>query len=137
MSSLSAASTPVEPAPIVLEPSIAEVETEQSQRLRSGESVPGQGTSASLSQPAVEDTRNMHEKLRGLPVPEQIKLAKNGDISVRSTLERIYGKSVWEPILRNPRVSTAEVARISRMGNLPQPLVDLIQVPMKIFLHNH
>jgi hypothetical protein len=41
-------------------------------------------------------------------------------------LERIYGKSVWEPLLRNPRLGHPEVARIARMGALPRPLVDLI-----------
>jgi hypothetical protein len=41
-------------------------------------------------------------------------------------LERIYGKTVWEPILRNPRVSAPEVARIARMGGLPRPMLELI-----------
>ena len=38
----------------------------------------------------------------------------------------MYGKSVWEPLLRNPRLSIAEVSRISRMGALPRPLLELI-----------
>jgi hypothetical protein len=38
----------------------------------------------------------------------------------------MYGKSVWEALLRNPRISPPEVARIARMGTLPVPLVELI-----------
>jgi hypothetical protein len=41
-------------------------------------------------------------------------------------LERIFGKSVWEPILQNQRVTPPEVARIARMGNAPIPVLDLI-----------
>jgi hypothetical protein len=41
-------------------------------------------------------------------------------------LERLYGKTVWEALLRNPRVTHPEVARIARMGALPRPLLELI-----------
>jgi hypothetical protein len=44
----------------------------------------------------------------------------------RMVLERIYGKSVWEALLRNPRLTMPEVARIANMGALPGPLVELI-----------
>ena len=44
----------------------------------------------------------------------------------RILLERIYGKLVWEALLRNPRITAPEVARIARMGALPKPLLEII-----------
>lgn len=70
--------------------------------------------------------RNIHERLRGLTLAQQIKLAQHGEVTERMVLERIYGKTVWEPILRNPRVTAPEVARIARMGALPRPMLELI-----------
>jgi hypothetical protein len=67
-----------------------------------------------------------HERLRNLPVAEQIKLALKADTAERILLERIYGKGVWEPLLRNPRITPPEVARIAKMGSLPRPLLELI-----------
>lgn len=68
----------------------------------------------------------LHERLRGLSVPEQRKIAGSRDVNERIQLERIYGKTVWEPILRNPLVTVPEVVRIAKMGSLPQPLFDII-----------
>jgi hypothetical protein len=70
--------------------------------------------------------RNIHERLRGLTLVQQIKAAQHGEVSERIVLERMYGKTVWEPLLRNPRVSAPEVARIARMGALPRPMLELI-----------
>jgi hypothetical protein len=70
--------------------------------------------------------RNVHERLRGLTLVQQIKTAQRGETSERIVLERMYGKTVWDPLLRNPRVTTPEVARIARMGGLPRPLIELI-----------
>ncbi len=67
-----------------------------------------------------------HERLRNLPMAEQMKLALKGELAERILLERIYGKTVWEPLLRNPRITPPEVARISRMGTLPRPLLETI-----------
>lgn len=67
-----------------------------------------------------------HERLRNLPMAEQMKFALKGELAERILLERIYGKSVWEPLLRNPRITPPEVARISRMGTLPRPLLETI-----------
>jgi Tfp pilus assembly protein PilZ len=67
-----------------------------------------------------------HERLRGLTVAAQLKMAREGEINERTVLERLYGKTVWEAILRNPRVSLPEVARIARMGTLPRPQLELI-----------
>jgi hypothetical protein len=70
--------------------------------------------------------RNVHERLRGLTLVQQIKMAQHGETSERIVLERMYGKTVWDPLLRNPRLTTPEVARIARMGGLPRPLIELI-----------
>ena len=70
--------------------------------------------------------KNIHERLRGLTLVQQIKLARDGDASERIILERMYGKNVWEPLLRNPRLTGPEVARIARMGALPRPMLELI-----------
>ncbi len=70
--------------------------------------------------------KNVHERLRGLTVVQQLKYARDGELSERIVLERIYGKSVWEPLLRNPRITGPEVARIARMGALPRPMIELI-----------
>jgi len=70
--------------------------------------------------------RNVHERLRGLNLNEQIRMAQTGETHERIVLERIYGKTVWEPLLRNPRLTGPEVARIARMGALPKVLLELI-----------
>ncbi|MEO8707022.1 MAG: hypothetical protein ABI867_43750 [Kofleriaceae bacterium] len=70
--------------------------------------------------------RSIHERLRGLPLTEQIKKANSSDPSERIMLERIYGKTVWEPLLRNSRLTAPEVSRIARMGALPRPLLEVI-----------
>ena len=69
---------------------------------------------------------NVHERVRGLNLQQQIKLALHGEISERMVLERIYGKTVWEHLLRNPRITGPEVARIARMGQLPRPQIETI-----------
>ncbi|NVB82291.1 MAG: hypothetical protein HOV81_28175 [Kofleriaceae bacterium] len=81
------------------------------------------GTSSS---PGRKIALNIHARLRGLTLVQQIKVAQHGEASERIVLERMYGKNVWDPILRNPRVTSPEVARIARMGALPRPLLELI-----------
>lgn len=71
-------------------------------------------------------TPTKHEQLRGLTLAQQIKKASSPDPSERMMLERLYGKAVWEPLLRNPRLTTPEVTRIARMGSLPRPLIEII-----------
>jgi hypothetical protein len=70
--------------------------------------------------------QTIYDRLRGLSTAEQHRVAREGEATERMVLERIYGKSVWEPLLRNPRVTPPEVARIANMGSLPVPLVELI-----------
>ncbi len=80
--------------------------------------------------PATQERRrlalNVNERLRGLTLAEQVRKANSGDPSERITLERMYGKNVWEALLRNPRLTSPEVARIARMGALPRPMIEMI-----------
>ena len=62
----------------------------------------------------------------GSTLAQQIKLAHSGETAERIVLERLYGKHVWEALLRNPRITGPEVARIARMGQLPRPMIELI-----------
>ena len=68
----------------------------------------------------------MHQRLRRLTLAEAIKKAMSTDPTERMLLERMYGKNVWEPLLRNPRVTVPEVTRIARMGTLPKTLIEII-----------
>ena len=70
--------------------------------------------------------KHVHERLRGLNPTEQLKVARDGEVNERMILERIYGKAVWEPLLRNPRLTIPEVARLARMGNMPRPQLETI-----------
>ena len=69
---------------------------------------------------------NVHERMRGLNLQQQVKVAQTGEIAERMVLERLYGKTVWEALLRNPRITGPEVARIARMGALPRPQIETI-----------
>ncbi|MFT3696459.1 MAG: hypothetical protein QM831_25185 [Kofleriaceae bacterium] len=69
---------------------------------------------------------NIHERLRGLTLAQQVKKAHTGETSERIILERLYGKNVWDALIRNPRVTGPEIARIARMGALPKPQLELI-----------
>ncbi|HET7499381.1 MAG TPA: hypothetical protein VFK02_00195 [Kofleriaceae bacterium] len=70
--------------------------------------------------------RNVHERLRGLTLTAQHKMASSGELHERIVLERMYGKNVWETLLRNPRLTPPEVARIARYGSLPRVLLEII-----------
>jgi hypothetical protein len=67
-----------------------------------------------------------HERLRKLSLTDQQKVARTGDLNDRVTLERIYGKHVWEGLLHNPKLTVPEVARIARKGTMPRPLLEFI-----------
>lgn len=68
----------------------------------------------------------MHERMRKLSQVEQQKVARQGDLSDRVMLERLYGKAVWEGLLHNPKLTVPEVARMARKGTMPRPMVDFI-----------
>jgi hypothetical protein len=67
----------------------------------------------------------LHVRLRGLPLAEQQRIAASGTLPERVTLERMYGATVWGPLLNNALLTVPEVARIARRG-LPPPLLELI-----------
>lgn len=69
---------------------------------------------------------NVQERLRGLSVTEQLKVAREGTQTERVVLERIYGKAVWDALLRNTHLTIPEVARLARMGTMPRPLLEVI-----------
>lgn len=69
---------------------------------------------------------SVHDRLRHLPLAQQIKRAHSGDLQERILLERMYGKNVWEALLRNARLTAPEVARIARMATLPRPLLEIV-----------
>lgn len=69
---------------------------------------------------------NLHQRLRNLSVPDQLKVARTGDLQERVVLERIYGKHVWEALLANPKLTPPEVMRIARMPQIPRPLLEVI-----------
>ena len=71
-------------------------------------------------------SRNIFERLRGLTMVQAMKVANSPDPSERMALERMYGKSVWEALLRNPRLTAPEVSRLARMGTLPRTMLEII-----------
>jgi len=89
---------------------------------------PGDGDGEPDAAPRVARTisRNVQERLRGLSLAAQQKIAANGELHERIVLERLYGKNVWETLLRNPRLTAPEVARIARYGALPRVLLEVI-----------
>jgi hypothetical protein len=94
-----------------------------------GEPPPGAPEDSELVGTTEEErriARNIHERLRGLSLADQIKKATSGDPTERMVLERMYGKNVWEALLRNPRLTAPEIMRIARMGALPRPLLEVI-----------
>jgi hypothetical protein len=89
---------------------------------------PAAGAGATGAEDEAEEppSATVQERLRGLPVAEQLRVAREGSLQERVALERLYGKVVWETILRNSRVTVPEVARLAKMGTLPRTLVELI-----------
>jgi hypothetical protein len=72
------------------------------------------------------EARALHVRMRALTAAEQRRIALSGNLAERVMLERMYGPSVWEPLLSGGKLSPPEVATIARKGTLPRPLVELI-----------
>lgn len=87
---------------------------------------PGAPGAADDDAPEEAAPAHVHERLRGLSVVEQLKVAREGNLGERVVLERLYGKTVWEALLRNVRLTVPEVARLARMGTMPRPLLELV-----------
>lgn len=73
-----------------------------------------------------ERPKNLQDRLRGLTLAQQVRKANSSDPSTRIMLERMYGKNVWDALLRNPGLTAPEVARLSRLGTLPRVLLEVI-----------
>ncbi len=76
--------------------------------------------------PAGTSPGDPHSTLRNLSYSDQLKIAREGDQGERVVLERLYGKSVWEMLLQNPRITVVEVARIAFKGGLSRPVLEAI-----------
>jgi hypothetical protein len=70
--------------------------------------------------------QSLQERIRGLSLTEQQRMASGGTMQERIVLERTFGPGVWEALLGNPRLTIPEVAKIARKGTLPRPLVESI-----------
>lgn len=66
------------------------------------------------------------KRIQKLPVPQKLKLAAAGDLTQRTLLFRMYGKLVFEALLRNPRLTEMEVTRLAKLGTMPTPLLQQI-----------
>jgi Tfp pilus assembly protein PilZ len=73
-----------------------------------------------------EDETKPREKHRYLSETERFNVIREGDLGQRIQLERRYGKLVWEILLRNPRITKMEVARIAQKAAITKPIRDLI-----------
>lgn len=125
---ISAIETPVPEAPAATQPEPSADDFDQpldhEEELQLGETAPpspGRAPSVDL-----QSGESRHERLRHLTLPQQLKLARTGELADRIAVERLYGKQVWETLLHNPRLSIPEVARIARKGTVPKPLLELI-----------
>ena len=93
--------------------------TDENEPTEEGEETDGSGPVRGVGE-------SVPDRVRHLTGAEQLKLAAGGTLAERTALERLYGPTVWETLLRNARMTLPEVARIARKGSLPRPMVDLI-----------
>jgi len=77
-------------------------------------------------EPDERGAQSLQERIRGLSLTEQQRMASGGSMQERIVLERTFGGNVWEALLGNPRLTIPEVAKIARKGTLPRPLVENI-----------
>ena len=49
---------------------------------------------------------------------QRLKLGEEGDLVERTLLYRMYGKMMFEALLRNPRISEVEVAKLAKLGTI-------------------
>ncbi len=75
---------------------------------------------------ATTEAGDLYTRVRHYTAAEQLRAAREGDLRERVALEQIYGKAVWEVLLRNPRITAPEIIRISRTPKLPKQLVEVI-----------
>ena len=77
-------------------------------------------------EPDERGAQSLQERIRGLSLTEQQRMASGGSMQERIVLERTFGANVWEALLGNQRLTIPEVAKIARKGTLPRPLVENI-----------
>ncbi len=70
--------------------------------------------------------QHVFERIKNLPMAQLQKMAREGSTSERVALERKFGNVVWADLLKHPRITLPEIARIARKGALPLPLLDKI-----------
>jgi len=73
-----------------------------------------------------QESSQPHAHLHNIAYSDQQKFAREGGQADRAALERIYGKSVWEALLHNPRITVVEVARIAQKAGLSKHLIEII-----------
>jgi hypothetical protein len=71
-------------------------------------------------------SENLFDRIRALKPQEAQKVARQGTLPERVALERSFGGAVWEGLLQNPSITGQEVAKISKKGSLPKPVLSLI-----------
>ena len=76
--------------------------------------------------PEKTSAQNVFERIKNLPMAQLQKMAREGSTSERVALERKFGNTVWADLLKHPRITLPEIARIARKGALPLPLLDKI-----------
>ena len=69
---------------------------------------------------------DLFNRVRHFTVAEQMQCARGGEFQERVALESVYGKAVWELLLRNRRITAPEILRIARTPRLPRHLVETI-----------
>lgn len=85
---------------------------------------PGEDRDLAADQRAIVQARAA--KLRNLTPAQRMQVARGSVQEERVLLERLYGSAVWELLLRNPKITLPEVARMARKGTMPRPLLDMI-----------
>jgi len=76
--------------------------------------------------PEKTSAQNVFERIKNLPMAQLQKMAREGSTSERVALERKFGNVVWADLLKHPRITLPEIARIARKGALSLPLLDKI-----------
>lgn len=79
-----------------------------------------------VSQARAPSTLPLHERLKGLTVPEKMQLALSGDRDARGFLLRDTNKSLHLYVLKNPRIGLDEVAYAAKLATLSPEAIKYI-----------
>ncbi|HTM45054.1 MAG TPA: hypothetical protein VL137_08880 [Polyangiaceae bacterium] len=75
------------------------------------------------ARPGLMDRR---AQIRRMSLAERSRVAHGSSLEDRVLLERIFGSSVWEMLLRSGTLTPPEIANIARKGSLPTPLLEMV-----------